>query len=175
MQKKLAYRYKSYIAIGSNVGNWRSNFNNALNLMNKFGHVKKVSRVYFTKPFGLTTQKYFHNAAFLFLTNLFFNELFIKMNAVEKLIKKNKLLENGPRRIDLDLIQFENLKVKNHLISIPHPSSRLRDFVIQPVLDLNPNFIDLKTQYTYKRLINNLEERFIIKKSRQTQDYQGFF
>ena len=49
MQKKLAYRYKSYIAIGSNVGNWRSNFNNALNLMNKFGHVKKVSRVYFTK------------------------------------------------------------------------------------------------------------------------------
>ena len=125
MQKKLAYRYKSYIAIGSNVGNWRSNFNSALNLMNKFGHVKKVSRVYFTKPFGLTAQKYFHNAAFLFLTNLFFNELFIKMNAVEKLIKKNKLLENGPRRIDLDLIQFENLKVKNHLISIPH-SSRFR-------------------------------------------------
>ena len=38
MQKKLAYRYKSYIAIGSNIGNWRSNFNNALNLMNKFGH-----------------------------------------------------------------------------------------------------------------------------------------
>ena len=35
MQKKLAYRYKSYIAIGSNVGNWKSNFNNALNLMNK--------------------------------------------------------------------------------------------------------------------------------------------
>ena len=97
------------------------------------------------------------------------------MNAVEKLIKKNKLLENGPRRIDLDLIQFENLKVKNHLISIPHSSSHLRDFVIQPVLDLNPNFIDLKTQYTYKRLINNLDERFIIKKSRQTQDYQGFF
>ena len=96
MQKKLAYRYKSYIAIGSNIGNWRSNFNNALNLMNKFGYVKKVSRVYFTKPFGLTAQKYFHNAAFLFLTNLFFNELFIKMNAVEKLIKKNKLLDNGP-------------------------------------------------------------------------------
>ena len=175
MQKKLAYRYKSYIAIGSNIGNWRSNFNSALNLMNKFGHVKKVSRVYFTKPFGLTAQKYFHNAAFLFLTNLFFNELFIKMNAVEKLIKKNKLLKNGPRRIDLDLIQFENLKVKNHLISIPRSSSHLRDFVIQPVLDLNPNFIDLKTQYTYKRLINNLDERFIIKKSRQTQDYQGFF
>ena len=100
---------------------------------------------------------------------------FIKMSAVEKLIKKNKILENGPRRIDLDLIQFENLKVKNHLISIPHSSSYLRDFVIQPVLDLNPNFIDLKTQYTYKRLINNLDERFIIKKSRQTQDYQGFF
>ena len=37
------------------------------------------------------------------------------------------------------------------------------------------NFIDLKTQYTYKRLINNLDERFIVKQSRQTQDYQGFF
>ena len=175
MQKKSAYRYKSYIAIGSNIGNWKSNFNSALNLMNKFGYVEKVSRVYFTKPFGITTQKYFHNAAFLFLTNLFFNELFIKMSSVEKLIKKNKILKNGPRRIDLDLIQFENLKVKNHLISIPHSSSHLRDFVIQPVLDLNPNFIDVKTHKSYKRLLNNLEERFIIKKSRQNQDYQGFF
>ena len=175
MQKKSAYRYKSYIAIGSNIGNWKSNFNSALNLMNKFGYVEKVSRVYFTKPFGITTQKYFHNAAFLFLTDLFFNELFIKMRFVEKVIKKNKILENGPRRIDLDLIQFENLRVKNHLISIPHPSSHLRDFVIQPVLDLNPNFIDVKTHKSYKRLLNNLEERFIIKKSRQTQDYQEFF
>jgi len=175
MQKKSAYRYKSYIAIGSNIGNWKSNFNSALNLMSKFGYVEKVSRVYFTKPFGITTQKYFHNAAFLFLTDLFFNELFIKMSLVEKVIKKNKILENGPRRIDLDLIQFENLRVKNHLISIPHPSSHLRDFVIQPVLDLNPNFIDVKTHKSYKRLLNNLEERFIIKKSRQNQDYQGFF
>ena len=97
------------------------------------------------------------------------------MSFVEKVIKKNKILENGPRRIDLDLIQFENLRVKNHLISIPHPSSHLRDFVIQPVLDLNPNFIDVKTHKSYKRLLNNLEERFIIKKSRQNQDYQGFF
>ena len=79
MQKKSAYRYKSYIAIGSNIGNWKSNFNLALKLMNKFGHVEKVSRVYFTKPFGITNQKYFHNAAFLFTTNLYFNELFIKM------------------------------------------------------------------------------------------------
>ena len=62
MQKKSAYRYKSYIAIGSNIGNWKSNFNLALKLMNKFGHVEKISRVYFTKPFGITNQKYFHNA-----------------------------------------------------------------------------------------------------------------
>ena len=91
MQKKSAYRYKSYIAIGSNIGNWKSNFNLALKLMNKFGHVEKVSRVYFTKPFGITNQKYFHNAAFLFTTNLYFNELFIKMCFVEKQIKKNKI------------------------------------------------------------------------------------
>ena len=175
MQKKSAYRYKSYIAIGSNIGNWKSNFNLALKLMNKFGHVEKVSRVYFTKPFGITNQKYFHNAAFLFTTNLYFNELFIKMCFVEKQIKKNKIVTNGPRKIDLDLIQFENLKVKNQLISIPHTSSHLRDFVIQPILDLNPDFIDLKTHNSYKSLLNNLEERFIVKKSRQTQDYQEFF
>ena len=175
MQKKSAYRYKSYIAIGSNIGNWKSNFNLVLKLMNKFGHVEKVSRVYFTKPFGITNQKYFHNAAFLFTTNLYFNELFIKMCFVEKQIKKNKIVTNGPRKIDLDLIQFENLKIKNHLISIPHTSSYLRDFVIQPILDLNPNFRDLKTHNSYKSLLNNLEERFIVKKSRQTQDYQEFF
>ena len=99
MQKKSAYRYKSYIAIGSNIGNWKSNFNLALKLMNKFGNVEKVSRVYYTKPFGITNQKYFHNAAFLFTTNLYFNELFIKMCFVEKQIKKNKIVTNGPRKI----------------------------------------------------------------------------
>ena len=53
----------------------------------------------FYQALWFNRQKYFHNAAFLFLKNLFFNELFIKMSAVEKLIK-NKILENGPRRVD---------------------------------------------------------------------------
>jgi 2-amino-4-hydroxy-6-hydroxymethyldihydropteridine diphosphokinase len=175
MLKKSAFQYKSYIAIGSNIGNWKNNFNQALNLLNKIGYVDKISKVYFTKPFGPTNQKYFHNAAILFHTNLFFNELFSKMQFIEKKIKKNKFIKNGPRRIDLDLIQFENLNIKNHLITIPHTSAHLRDFVLKPILDLNPQFIDLNTKKTYKNLLSNLNERFIIKQSRQTQDYRGFF
>ncbi len=175
MQKKSAFQYKSYIAIGSNIGNWKNNFNQALILLNKFGYVEKISKVYFTKPFGPTDQMYFHNAAILFHTNLFFNSLFSKMQFIEKKIKKNKFIENGPRRIDLDLIQFENLKIKNHLITIPHTSAHLRDFVLKPILDLNPQFIDLITKKTYKKLLNNLNDRFIIKQSRQTQDYREFF
>ena len=59
MQKKLAYRYKSYIAIGSNVGNWKSNFNNALNLMNKFGHVKKSQQGLFYQALWFNHPKIF--------------------------------------------------------------------------------------------------------------------
>ena len=91
MLKKSAFQYKSYIAIGSNIGNWKNNFNQALNLLNKIGYVDKISKVYFTKPFGPTNQKYFHNAAILFHTNLFFNELFSKMQFIEKKIKKKTL------------------------------------------------------------------------------------
>ena len=97
------------------------------------------------------------------------------MQFIEKKIKKNKFIENGPRRIDLDLIQFENLNIKNYLITLPHTSAHLRDFVLKPILDLNPQFIDLNTKKTYKNLLSNLNERFIIKQSRQTQDYRGFF
>ena len=46
MLKKSAFQYKSYIAIGSNIGNWKNNFNQALNLLNKIGYVDKISKVY---------------------------------------------------------------------------------------------------------------------------------
>ena len=110
-----------------------------------------------------------------FIQIYFLIHYLVKCNLLKKKIKKNKFIENGPRRIDLDLIQFENLKIKNHVITIPHTSAHLRDFVLKPILDLNPQFIDLNTKKTYKKLLSNLNERFIIKQSRQTQDYRGFF
>lgn len=96
MQKKSAFQYKSYIAIGSNIGNWKNNFNQALILLNKIGYVEKISKVYFTKPFGPTDQMYFHNAAILFHTNLFFNSLFSKMQFIEKKLRKISLLKTVP-------------------------------------------------------------------------------
>ena len=43
---------KAYIALGTNIGNWKNNFNQSFNMISKLGLVKKISSFYISHPYG---------------------------------------------------------------------------------------------------------------------------
>ena len=91
--------------------------------------------------------------------------LFLKFYLIlKKKLKKEKLFKNGPRRIDLDIIFYNRIILKKNLLIIPHPRAHLRDFVLNPICEINPFFIHPIQRKTIKELINKLRKNYILKK-----------
>ena len=99
---------KVYIALGTNVGNWKNNFNQAVQLISKKGLITQFASVYLSHPYGYEKQNYFYNSALELETNLSPYDLFDELVIIEKKLQKNKFFKNGPRKIDLHIIFLTN-------------------------------------------------------------------
>tara|TARA_Y100000590_G_scaffold419880_1_gene522023 strand:+ start:233 stop:745 length:513 start_codon:yes stop_codon:yes gene_type:complete len=158
------FQNKVYIALGTNIGNWKNNFNQVFLELNKVGVIKKFASIYLSKPFGYKDQKYFYNTAIEFKTSLSPHLLIKKLELIEKNLKKKKLIANGPRSIDLDIIFYNKIVFNKTRLTIPHPRAHLRDFVLFPISEMNPFYIHPIMKKTVKELSNNLTTSFIFKK-----------
>jgi 2-amino-4-hydroxy-6-hydroxymethyldihydropteridine pyrophosphokinase len=158
------YQTDSVIALGSNLGNSIYNLGCAIKELRKFGYISKIADVYISKPYGYKYQDNFYNTAVLLKTNKQPLELINIISQIEKKLKKNKRIINGPRNIDIDIIFYGKNKYFFSNLIIPHPRAKDRDFVLLPILDINP-FIQHPTEKkTIKTLSAKLQKKYIIKK-----------
>lgn len=164
------YHNKVFLALGSNVGNWKNNFNNCLKLLCNIGELRAIGNIYISKPYGYVNQKNFYNTAVEFKTNLKPIQLILELKNIEKKLHKKKLIINGPRRIDIDIIFFNNLKVNTGSLIIPHPRATDRDFVIFPINDINPFFIHPLQKKSIKNIKMQLKDIYIETKIKQPID-----
>ena len=139
------YQTDSVIALGSNLGNSIYNLGSAIKELRKFGYISKIADVYISEPYGYKYQDNFYNTAVLLKTNKQPLELINIISQIEKKLKKNKRIINGPRNIDIDIIFYGKNKYFFSNLIIPHPRAKDRDFVLLPILDINP-FIQHPTE-----------------------------
>ena len=59
-----------------------------------------------------------------------------RMHAVEDRLGRVRTVRNGPRTIDVDLIDFGGLVNDDPVLTLPHPRAHLRDFVMRPLAEL---------------------------------------
>ena len=168
------YPISVIIALGSNIGNFKINFQNAIELISKFGQIKSIGNIYVSKPYGLKEQNNFFNTAIEILTTCQPMELMLKLQNVEKKLIKNKKIPNGPRKIDLDIIFFGSKVVKNFQIQIPHPKVMDRDFVLKPICDFKPFYRHPLSKLTLKESLESLGSHYIIK-SLDSSDFRKKF
>ncbi len=169
------YPISVIIALGSNIGNYKINFHNAIELISKFGQIKSIGNIYVSKPYGLKEQNNFFNTAIEILTTCQPMELMLKLQNVEKKLIKNKKIPNGPRKIDLDIIFFGSKVVKNSQIQIPHLRAMDRDFVLKPILDFKPFYRHPLSKLTLKEGFESLGSRYIIKSLDSSDLRKKFF
>ena len=169
------YPISVIIALGSNIGNYKINFHNAIELISKFGQIKSIGNIYVSKPYGLKEQNNFFNTAIEILTTCQPMELMLKLQNVEKKLIKNKKIPNGPRKIDLDIIFFGSKVVKNSQIQIPHPRVMDRDFVLKPICDFKPFYRHPLSKLTLKEALESLCSHYIIKSLDSSNFRKKFF
>ena len=77
---------------------------------------------------------------------------------IEKIFKRVRHLKNESRVIDLDLLCYNEIILKDKHLLIPHPRMHLRRFVMQPLCDINKEWmhplLNEKAKYILKKLEN---------------------
>lgn len=145
-----------YLALGSNVGDSRQYIKQAIEQLGTVLDGLKQAPLYLSKAVGYTDQADFYNTAVCGTTHLTPEELLKAVKKIEANIGRTPTFRNGPREIDIDIIFYDDLILKTEELTIPHPEFANRDFVLQPLADLNPGWQDPRSGKIMQTLLNQL-------------------
>ena len=147
---------EAYIALGSNVGNREENISKAFEILKGKVTFLKTSSIYETKPMYMENQGLFLNCAVKVETALKPKELLNFLKIAEKRLGRQNAPRNGPRIIDLDILFYGNQIINDDKIVIPHPKIQEREFVLVPLVEIDPNLIHPIYQKTVSELLKEL-------------------
>ncbi len=100
-----------------------------------------VSNFYSSKPAYLENQADFVNCAVLLRTGIAPKELLGYLHAIENSLRRVREVENGPRTLDIDIVDYQLYVCESELLTLPHVGATQRDFVVKPILDILPGHI----------------------------------
>lgn len=143
-------RKRVFLGLGSNVGDRLSFILRALEELERVGEVVKVSTVYESEPWGVLDQEPFLNCVLELRTHLDPFTLLERLKRIEKEVGRKPRFRWGPREIDVDILLYEGEVVESPTLRIPHPFIKERDFVLIPLLEIDPTLRDPKTGVPYR-------------------------
>lgn len=127
----------TYIGLGSNLGDSRQILAEAVQKLATLGQVK-TSNLYQSPPMGPQDQPNYLNAVVQLNTDLAALSLLDRLQAFEQDAGRVRLRHWGERTLDLDLLIYGNEHIQNDRLTVPHVGVLERDFVLIPLLDIDP-------------------------------------
>ena len=129
------------VALGSNLEPRADYLRRALAELSELPRTRlaKASSVIETDPVDVPSEfaaLKFLNQVAVFETELEPLEFSRRMHKIEDDLGRTRTVRNGPRTIDIDLIDFNGLVIDTPELVLPHPRARLRDFVLRPLAEL---------------------------------------
>jgi len=129
-----------HVAFGGNVGEVESNLRSAVEVIAGMPgtRIVRISSLYRTDPVGVTNQPTFLNGALEAETNLepeYFLRLLLE---TESSLGRVRGVRWGPRTVDLDLLLWEERRIRSEVLEVPHPRLPERGFVLAPLAEIAP-------------------------------------
>ena len=132
--------HRVYLSLGSNLGNRKRNIREALEKIGELiGDVERQSALYETKPWGYSSPNDFINACACVHTPLAPRQLLEATQKVEQEMGRKLKSVNGEyhdRIIDIDILLYDDLRIDQPDLKIPHPLMEERDFVMVPLREI---------------------------------------
>jgi 2-amino-4-hydroxy-6-hydroxymethyldihydropteridine diphosphokinase len=130
------------LSFGSNIGDCRLNIKKCYRILEeKLNTCLTVSSFYITKPWGNIHQNDFINSAGFGVTVKNATEILEIILETERELGRIRTEKWGPRILDIDLLFVDNEIINNDWITIPHPFLHERNFVLEPLKEILPNYI----------------------------------
>ena len=149
---------KVFLGLGSNLGDREKNIKEAVRRLEESGKARdiKISSLYQTEPEGVKNQPLFLNGVLEMETALPPRALLATLQALERQLGRGKSRKWGPRVIDLDILLYGDLTIKEEDLEIPHPLLAERSFVLIPFAELAPEIL----HPVLKKTISDLRKNF---------------
>ena len=125
----------SLIGVGCNLGNCIRRFKKLYLFLSSHPKIDiiQTSIIYKNPPFGYLNQPDFYNSILIVRTDFSPMELLNFLLYAEKKFGRIRSFKNAPRTLDLDIILYNNVKIMNKRLKIPHPYYKQRDSVLVPL------------------------------------------
>ena len=130
-----------YLLLGSNKGHKKKYLLLAQYFLTlKVGRILKKSAIYKTASWGNDKQADYLNQALIIETYLSPFQLLSSLKKIEKLLGRTNKFNNAARTIDIDILFYDTAIITAKNLEIPHPRLHLRNFTLQPLLELNKSY-----------------------------------
>ena len=131
----------AWVGLGSNLESPLQQLHLALEALHQLPEttLDDASPVYRSRPVGPSDQPDFLNMAARLETALPAMTLLQQLLAIEDAQGRVRTQVWGPRVLDLDLLLYGRETIAQPELTVPHPELPSRDFVLRPLLDLDPD------------------------------------
>lgn len=153
--------HRVYLSLGSNIGDKRKNLLEAIRKIGELENteVVKSSTILETEPFGYLEQDNFLNACLEVKTLMTAQEFLKVILQIELDMGRVREIKWGPRIIDIDMLFYDKEVIEEDNLAVPHPWICEREFVLDPLSEIAPNYIHPLEKKTITMLARKLKER----------------
>jgi len=156
----------TYLSLGSNQGDKLKTLQKAIHdIAENIGAIQKISSVYKTSSWGYEGED-FYNICISVSTYLQPENLLKKLLGIENKYGRERKKTNGysDRKIDIDILLFDNEIIFSKEVTIPHPRMLERKFVLVPLVEIAKNTLHPIEKKQLVSCLNNCSDASLIEK-----------
>lgn len=146
------------IALGSNIGDSHAILSGAIDALAQTQGIQVLSKSswYRTKAVGPPQPDYLNGCVLLQVEMI--PELLLEiLLKIENNFGRTRRERWGARTLDLDILLYSNRIIETPKLQIPHPRMRERAFVLVPLVEIAPDWIEPVSGLTIKELIKDVD------------------
>lgn len=154
----------AYIGVGSNLSDRKTQLWKAQQSLSRHANIKflRSSPIYETDPMGGPVQGKYLNTVLELETSLSAKELLIVLLNIEEKLGRKRIVKNGPRLIDLDLLFFGDQVINESHLQVPHPRLQERWFVLKPLWDLRADLVHPVLKKSVCELLDKVDPNHLL-------------
>jgi len=155
----------AYLSLGSNIEDRVQYLSSAIKKLKNNSDITilKQSRIYETEPWPKKDQTWFLNQVVKVETSLSPSELLDVIQKIEIKLGRKSKNDLADRTIDIDILLYGNKIIDLPELRIPHKYMNDRQFVLIPLVEIEPGLKDPLSGGKYELILKNIKDNHTVK------------